>query len=161
MPDVPIRPRPNQWCYLHLWCRFSNLSKLFTVVLFSLLKQVPLNLEFLLLQLSRLQDCEIYCLPKSKSCQSGCTLMPYINVPNQKEKSTCFLFQRIIKGLVPCIRHSEAFDDSPTSQSIFRDASPFLIVLLSLVVYNRSPFWYSLLVLCQRIYMRQLSKESV
>ncbi len=35
--------------------------------------------------------------------------MPYINVPNQKEKSTC---SRIIKGLVPWIRHSEAFDDS-------------------------------------------------
>ena len=23
VPGVPRRPRPNQWCYLHLWCRFS------------------------------------------------------------------------------------------------------------------------------------------
>ena len=124
---------------------------------------VPLNLEF---YCCSCQDCKIVRFIVCQKVKVVSLIAPkcHISMSPIRRKEHLFSFPKDHKR--PCSVYSSLWGvwrlrPSPTSQSIFRDASPFLIVLLSLVVYNRSPFWYSLLVLCQRIYMRQLSKESV
>ena len=51
----------------------NHLEYIYISLAFIYFMNGPFKSWILLLQLSRLQDCEIYCLPKSKTCQSGCT----------------------------------------------------------------------------------------